>query len=147
MLHNEEQEAIDLTSTLKRAMVAILAVGSLLIPAYALATPAQVGYNTTLQATDPATRVAYFFGTLQLSVSDDGLVHGWYQPQYDGSYTPVTGSYKNGKYWLTLGNGAFQVFATKMRDGSLSGTATNTDITSKNLYPQTFDFYARPTQV
>jgi hypothetical protein len=149
-----------LTSPLKRTVVALVAAGAFFAPALALATPAQVGYSTTLQATDPATKTAYFFGTLQLTVSDGGIIHGWYQPQYDGTYTPVTGSYKNGKYWLTIGNGAFQVFATKMRDGSLSGTATNTQITqnqplfaamqmqpgsSGNLYPQTFEFYAKPS--
>jgi hypothetical protein len=156
------QEAMELTSTLKHMVVALVAAGALFAPAYALATPAQVGYSTTLQATDPATKIAYYFGTLRLSVSDQGIIHGWYQAQYDGTYTPVTGSYKSGKYWLTIGNGEFQVFATKMRDGTLAGTATDTAITqnqtlfstttlaptaSNNLYPQTFNFYAKPSTV
>lgn len=151
-----------LTSTLKHTVVALIAAGALFAPAYALATPSQVGYSTTLQATDPSTKVAYYFGTLRLSVSNDGIVHGWYQAQYDGTYTPVTGSEKSGKYWLTVGNGEFQVFATKMRDGTLAGTATNTAISqnqplfvtsqqaptaSNNLYPQTFNFYAKPSAV
>ncbi|HXW50475.1 MAG TPA: hypothetical protein VEJ41_00675 [Candidatus Acidoferrales bacterium] len=138
----------------KSTLIALTAAALMGAPAYALAAPAQVAYTTTLQATDPASRIAYFYGSLQLTVGPDGLVHGWYQPQYGGSFTPVTGSYKDGKYWLTFGSGSFQVFATKQADGTIAGTATNSTIPSNGqsaplasvaLYPQTYQFVAKPT--
>lgn len=195
---------------LKTALATLGALGLLVVPAVTLSAPPSTTYNTTLEATDQASKIAYYFGSLQLTVGSDGVVHGWYLPQYDSTYTPVTGSYKAGKYWLTIGNGQFQVYATKQADGSLAGSATNTAIakgqplfppsnsgsslgpnpqssiaptqqsspidsatqevspytqtlvaaselvpptndssnsvsTSQNLYPQTFQFYARPT--
>jgi hypothetical protein len=129
---------------LRMILVASAAAGVLLVPAYALASP-QVAYTTTFQASGPTMLPGDYYGSLTLTVAADGIVHGWYRPQY-GDYVAVVGSERNGAYWLTFGdNGTFVVTATRQIDGTLKGTASNVDMTS-SLYPLTFSFVADPAQ-
>lgn len=147
-------------NNLKLALVAVVAAGAVVVSLSAA--QASTGYTTTLKATDPATKVAYFYGTLSLDVASNGIVHGYYKAQYEDGFVPVQGSYRDGKYWLTIGDGLYQVYATKQADGSLAGSASQTALTpsrsgaqsfstsavapmaSGDLYPQTFTFVANP---
>lgn len=144
----------------KATLIAATLAATLIAPVCAVALPAaQAGYTTTLQATDPASKIAYLYGSLTLTTAPNGIVRGYYKPDPDGSFIPVQGSYKDGKYWLSIGSGALQVYATKQADGSLVGTATQAalvtngqpfsttrvgPIASMDLYPQTFQFVATP---
>lgn len=145
----------------KATLIAAALAGALIAPLCVLAQPtSQTGYKTTLQATDPASKVAYLYGSLTLATAPDGIVRGYYKPDPDGSFIPVQGSYKDGKYWLSFGSGALQVYATKQADGTLAGSATQAvlpasgrsfstmpvaPIASSDLYPQTFQFVATPS--
>ncbi|GEM_PF-4314150 len=124
--------------------LAVLAVAAgLLAPISALAA-AQLSYTTTLQPTGPSMTLGDYYGTLTLRVASDGIVQGWYKPQY-GDFTPVQGSLQNGSYWLQIGNqGSFQINATEQKDGTLKGTATNLGF-SRGDYPPTFSFVAKLT--
>jgi hypothetical protein len=149
-----------MSKRLKIVLVATAAAVAVLVPVIAQATSTE-SYTTTLQATDPATKIGYFYGSLTLTIAH-GIVQGWYKPQYDDGYVRVQGSYKNGQYWLSFANSALQVYAMKQHDGTLKGTATDAaptviptiptfssaqikPIASTDLYPLTFEFSAKPT--
>jgi hypothetical protein len=127
---------------LKVALVGAAVASALLAPAYAFAAP-QVSYTTTLQPAGPTMLLGNYYGSLTFTVGSDGIIQGWYKPQY-GGFVPVSGSVSNGTYWLEFGNsGAFQVYATKQANGTLKGTATDT-AAMPSVYPPTYDFVASP---
>jgi hypothetical protein len=132
-----------LIKNLKTSLIAAAAASALaLTPAFALASTQQA-YTTTLQPAGPTMLLGNYYGSLKLTVSSDGIVQGWYQPEY-GNYIAVSGSDQNGTYWLTFGNGgAFQIYAVKQSDGTLKGTATNVEPTA-GPFPPTFAFVAKP---
>lgn len=148
-------------STWKVALAVAAMAGALFAPRISAAEP-QSSYTTTFQATDQASKTAYFYGTLSLDVASSGIVRGWYRAQYEGTYVPVSGSYKDGKYWLSFDNGAFYVYGTRQADGSIAGSASQTlnpaarDLfstqptvaaSSTDLSPQTFQFAAKPVAI
>jgi hypothetical protein len=131
-----------LINRLKIAIAAGAAAFILVAPAYAFA--ASETYNTTFVPYFPTVSGPNWYGSLTLNVGNGGIVQGWYHPQY-GGIIPVSGSVKNGAYWLQIGmNGNFEIYATMQPNGTLTGTASQTGALG-GAYPPTFDFAAAPT--
>jgi len=92
----------------------------------ALASSATTGtsYTTVMTQTLPIPSAGVFPGKLDLKVSSDGIVSGWYQPDYEGSTVSVTGGKQGDQLWLDIGqSGAVRIVATVQKDGSIVGTA------------------------
>ena len=128
------------------AGVATLACAAVLTLPAAAATPTT--YTTTLTETLPTPTVGEFDGKLQLTISPDGVISGYYVPEYDGDFTPVTGGIQDGNYWLDIGGGVSSLHVTGRvaADGSLIGTATTTPDTRTDAQPftDTYAFVAKP---
>jgi len=104
-------------------------------------------YATTLIENGPSQLGGSFTGTLTIAVSNDGIVSGWYNPDYQSGFVPVTGSDKEGKLRLNIGaNGLLQVDADFQKNGSLVGSAIELSRPAGDMTrPATFDFVAQPT--
>lgn len=129
------------------AAAAVLAI-AFMKPAFAAdVTPGPSSYNTSLTQTGILAAPGPYLGSLQISVTPGGLVNGWYRPNYN-EFVPVTGSLKDGKLWLYVGQrGDLTINAQVQKDGSLVGTALEktprTNIAGA-LQPSTYDFSASP---
>ncbi|HEV2878000.1 MAG TPA: hypothetical protein VGW96_00350 [Candidatus Eremiobacteraceae bacterium] len=130
---------------LKTTFIAICAALALVAPAsaFAAAGNTQVTYKTELQETTPMSLPGYIAGTLKLTVASDGIVQGWYFPDYSGPAVAVSGSLENGQYWLSFGDGDFHINAAKQTNGTLVGSAQRL-LPLSTTFPQTFDFVATP---
>lgn len=112
----------------------------------------QTTYTTTLTESQPMPSYAPYGGQLRLTVASGGEVNGWYIPDDQTNFIPVTGGMQNGQMWLTVGNaGDLRIVATVEKDGSLVGSATderslgqNGDVQSLQA-PVDFDFVAKPS--
>ena len=104
-------------------------------------------YATVLKQITPLPSAGEFPGRLNLAVSGDGIVSGWYVPDYDGDVQTVTGGKTGHDLWLEIGNrGAFHVNAVVRKDGSIVGTATQfgTDMLLVDGTLPSFSFVATP---
>lgn len=129
---------------LKKVVAALALAGALVMPVSALAdTSRHVTYKTSLQDTTPLALQGFYPGTLRLTESSDGIVQGWYLSDNAGSPIDVYGSDNHGNYWLSFGNGNFEIHAVKQRDGTLVGSAERV-MSLGSTYPQTFSFTATP---
>ena len=102
-------------------------------------------YTTILTENGPMQLGGYFTGTLEITISSDGIVNGWYIPDYR-SFVSVTGSDKNGKLWLNVGDaGRLQIRADIQKDGRIVGSAIQLSRLPGDMSrPNTFDFVAQP---
>lgn len=122
----------------------------LTMPATALAqtTTAPTTYTTTLTQVQPGPSAGEFDGKLQLTISPDGIISGYYVPEYDGNFVPVTGGEQNGSYWLDIaGPTDLHITGRVGDDGSLIGTATTVPGDRGDLvqpFTNTFSFVAKP---
>lgn len=100
------------------------------------AQPTRVAYATSL--TEQFGSPIPWTGTLQLTVSPDGIINGYYRPSGDANLIEVTGGRTGANLWLDIGtSGDLHVTAT-MRGARMVGTAFSED--SSRL----FDFSAVP---
>lgn len=130
-------------------------VGAIAIVASALMTPAaslaqtttsQKTYTTTLTQVTPIPDGGAWTGTLEITISADGFVYGWYIPDADATFILVTGSYKHGRMWLDIGqSGSLQINAVAHKNGKLVGSATDLASAGAGI-PVTYDFEANPTR-
>jgi hypothetical protein len=130
------------------AAAAALTIAFLAVPALAAdATQGQTSYETSLTQSGVLAAPGAYLGNLEITVTPEGLVNGWYRPA-DRQFIPVTGNFKDGKLWLYIGErGDLTVTAQVQKDGSLVGTAleqTPRLDASGAVRPGTYDFSASP---
>lgn len=130
------------------AAAVVLAVAFLTKPMLASAAAnGPTSYETSLTQTGILAAPGPYLGSLQISVTPEGLVNGWYRPS-DRQFIPVTGNVKDGKMWLYVGQrGDLTISAQVQKDGSLVGTAleqTRGLDTNSMAAPVTYDFSASP---
>jgi hypothetical protein len=105
-------------------------------------------YSTTITQVQPGPTAGEYDGKLQLTISPDGIISGYYIPEYDGNFVPVSGGEENGSYWIDIaGPTDLHISGRVAADGSLIGTATTMpDETMDGVTPftDTFSFVAKP---
>jgi hypothetical protein len=113
----------------------------------ALAT-SPTNYTTTIMQVQPGPTAGEYDGKLQITISPDGIISGYYIPEYDGSFVPVSGGEENGSYWLDIaGPTDLHVTGRVGADGSLVGTATTMPDESADgaaAFTNTYSFVAKP---
>lgn len=89
-------------------------------PAVSATDPTQ--YATALTAVYGS--AAPYTGTLKLTISDAGIVRGYYFSS-DGSimFVPVSGGKRGDSIWFDIGNNGMYHVDGRLRDGSIVGTA------------------------
>jgi hypothetical protein len=60
-------------------------------------------YNLSTRIVEQAPSVGEYDGSLQLHVSAGGLVSGYYRPDADARFVPVTGGLSGTRLWLEIG--------------------------------------------
>jgi len=88
-------------------IAAFLAVASV-APVAANATAANRTYDIRTRIVEQAPSVGEYDGLLQLRVSADGIVSGYYRPDDNPRFVPVTGGVSGGRFWIDIGT-----FATR----------------------------------
>lgn len=93
-------------------------------PAMSAAQPA--AYTTAL--TELYGSPAPYTGTLKLTVSEGGIVHGFYFPT-DGTslFVPVTGGQNGSNIWFDIGDDGMYHVQGRVHDGTIVGTAFTHD--------------------
>jgi hypothetical protein len=109
----------------------------------------QTTFKTELTQTGPLATPGAITGKLTISISADGVVQGWYQPDDDPGFVLVTGGLDNGKLWLNIGEESrLHIIADVGADGSLSGSGFESELRTSALglarAPATFAFDATP---
>lgn len=81
---------------------------------------------------------APYTGTLKLTISADGIVHGYYFPT-DGTslFVPVTGGQTGNSIWFDIGNDGMYRVQGRVHEGTIVGTAFTHD-------NQQYTFVANP---
>jgi hypothetical protein len=93
--------------------------------AQAAVAPAATSYTTVMTQMLPVPSAGVFPGKLNLKVSSDGIVSGWYSPDYEGATVSVAGGVQGDQLWLDLGEfGSVRIVATLHKDGTIVGTAS-----------------------
>ena len=89
--------------------------------AYDVNQAVHVNYNTSIA---PFFGFGYpWSGRLQLTMTPDGIINGFYRPDGDQSFIPVTGGRNGENVWLDIGQtGRLHVTGTLQR-GQIVGTA------------------------
>ena len=132
-----------MTHKLTPLIGAIAAVAIFATPALTLADNAPQTYVTSLTESGISASPVPYRGTLELTISSDGVVSGWYRPDYNGSFIPVTGGERSGKLWLNIGeSGQLQLTADVQKDGSLIGSAVDDGMSVRAGAPTFYDFSA-----
>jgi hypothetical protein len=125
------------------ACAAVLAIS--VTPALA-ASP--TNYTTTITQVQPGPTAGEYDGKLQLTISPDGIISGYYIPEFDGSFVPVSGGEENGSYWLDIaGPTDLHISGRVGADGSLVGTATtmpDENMDGATAFTNTYSFVAKP---
>jgi hypothetical protein len=108
-----------------RSLLMTVAVGAtLLVPISAQAASADRHYqlNTRIIAQRPA--VGEYDGTMQLNISADGIVQGFYRPD-NGRFVAVTGGISDSTFWLDIGsmNNNPLHFTGTFKDGHIDADA------------------------
>jgi hypothetical protein len=92
-------------------------------------------FETSLVAVDRPTGGA-FEGTLNLTISADGIVSGWFRDDGRSSLRTVTGGVEGDQIWLEIGSR--QAF-------HIDGTYRNGVIVGYTHLDQNYEFEAKPT--
>ncbi|HXM19135.1 MAG TPA: hypothetical protein VN934_10080 [Candidatus Tumulicola sp.] len=139
--------------TIALTLGALTAAAALAAPAVASAQVAipLTTYTTSLTQVGPLASPGAYTGKLTFTVSPDGIVQGWYVPDDESTYVPVSGGEKDGKLWLNIGDrGSLQITADVLADGSLSGSGFETAAAPSSYdaldIPTTFSFTATLTK-
>lgn len=144
-LTKEPRTIMKMINAIGGAVLGLACAAVLALPA---AASAPTTYTTTLTQVLPGPSAGEFDGKLQLTISPDGIINGYYIPQYDGGFVPVTGGIVNGSYWLDIdvANG-LRVNGRVGADGSLIGTATtvpDASLDGGQPFTDTYSFVAKP---
>lgn len=103
----------DMTRTIIAALFAAILLG---------AAPQAFHYETSLTPLYGSS--IPYSGVLDLSISDGGIVSGYYHPSYNIAYIPVTGGRDGNRIWLNIGfQDRISVLGT-IEGNRITGTAT-----------------------
>jgi hypothetical protein len=90
--------------TFFRSVLMTVAVGAtLLMPIGAQAASASRQYQLNTRIIEQRPAVGEYDGTMQLTVTSDGIVSGFYRPS-DGRFVAVTGGVSDSTFWLDIGS-------------------------------------------
>lgn len=93
--------------------------------------PVKITYQTSLE-TIPGPS-APWTGSMQLTISPNGIIQGWYHPAYDmTSLIPVTGGRNGDNVWLDIGTRARLHVSGTMNNKAINGSAI--DNTTHKLF-------------
>jgi opacity protein-like surface antigen len=84
------------------AGIALLAAASV-APIAASAAAADRTYDVRTRIVEQAPSVGEYDGLLALRVSAGGIVSGYYRPDDNPRFIPVTGGVSGGKFWIDIG--------------------------------------------
>jgi hypothetical protein len=105
-----------------RAALAAVTLGAMLVaPTGARAAANVHTYSLRTHIAELSPGVGSWDGSLQLNVSDDGIVNGYYRPN-DGPFVPVTGGVEtNGQFWLEIGDAirGADTYSGTFKDGQI----------------------------
>ena len=113
------------------ALVLSLAVPAVvLVPvtvqAASIHTDRTVVYSTSLQGLNDTTAVP-LTGSLHVRISKDGIISGFYRPDYTMDFTPVTGGVDGDHVWLLIGATSPTRVDGTYANGTIAGTAYTPD--------------------
>jgi hypothetical protein len=117
-------------TTLIRGAALVAAIGLAGMPAISPAATAYTGNQTTHANFSTSISPLFGFGapwtgTLQLTFNPDGIVNGYYRPDDNMNYIPVTGGRNGQDIWLDIGErGQLHITGTLQND-KIIGTALN----------------------
>ena len=89
-----------------KSRILSLAAGAVVLataPNAALAAGGDRSYNLNTRIVEQAPSVGEYDGSLRLHVSADGIVSGFYRPDADARFIPVTGGLSGNRLWLEIG--------------------------------------------
>jgi hypothetical protein len=121
-------------SNVQRWLAAI--VLSLAVPAAVLApvtvlaatirTDRTIVYSTSMHGLNDSISVPVS-GSLHIKVNKDGILSGYYSPDYATEFTPVTGGVNGDRVWLQIGAYAPTRVQGTYQNGTITGTAYSPD--------------------
>ncbi len=86
------------------ALATTMLLTPLAAPVGAKAAEAERAYQLQTRIVEQAPSVGEFDGSLQLRVSVEGVVSGYYRPDDNPRFVPVTGGVKGDRFWLEIGS-------------------------------------------
>lgn len=113
-----------------RSALAALAFSAFFVPAPVPAATVEINQTVTktFQTTfvrDYGPSVPYTGGTLRLTLTPDGYVHGFFTPADTADFIPVIGGRRGADVWFDIGQTTSTTRVTaSLQDGSLNGYAT-----------------------
>jgi hypothetical protein len=115
--------------TFIRSLLMTAAVGAtLLTPISSQAASAARHYQLTTRILEQRPAVGEYDGTMQLTVTPDGIVSGFYRPS-DGRFVAVTGGVSDTTFWLDIGSMSSNPlhFTGTFKDGRINADAFSGD--------------------
>jgi hypothetical protein len=121
------------------SLTACVTLLTLAIPAAGAAAeaPSTAHYSTAM--TELYGSNSPYTGALDLTVTADGIIHGYYFPaDYSAMFVPVVGGRSGDSIWFDIGSSQITHIDGRLQDGAIVGTA----FTSANAQ---YTFVAKPT--
>ena len=120
----------------KHLAITVAVALSILVPA-ALPTPAQAvdqakiipgttEYSTEMKDIFTLSGAGAYTGSLELTISESGMVRGWYRPT-DGSIEAVTGGVSNGNMWFSIGTAGSMRFTGSLEGNTIVGSVRQSE--------------------
>jgi hypothetical protein len=115
--------------TFLRSALMTAAVGAtLLVPISSQAASAERHYQLNTRIIEQRPAVGEYDGTMQLNISSDGIVQGFYRPD-NGRFVAVTGGVTETTFWLDIGSMSSNPlhFTGTFKDGHIDADAFSGD--------------------
>jgi hypothetical protein len=90
-------------STVGIALTATLFLTRLTLPGAVSAAAAERSYQVQTRIVEQAPSVGEFDGSLQLRITPEGIVSGYYRPTDNPRFIPVIGGVTGDRFWLEIG--------------------------------------------
>jgi hypothetical protein len=109
-------------------LLALLLVGAG-APALAIVSSQHIDYQTSMTPVFDRFAVPWT-GELQLTLGSNGSIHGYYRPDDNHAYVPVTGGHDGQSVWLEIGStgdatASFLHVTGKLSEGKIVGAAVD----------------------
>lgn len=107
-----------------QAAAACVGLLTLAVPAAGVAATASTTHNYSTSMTALYGSPAPYTGSLQLTVTPEGIVRGYYFPaDMSSMYVPVVGGETGDRIWFDIGNNGSVHIDGRVKDGVIVGTA------------------------
>ncbi len=138
--------------TFFRTLWACAALALIALPATAQAADQTAKMYTTALTQQFGSPYPYS-GKLQIQISQDGIVSGYYRPDDNQSFETVTGGRNGDQIWLNIGqSGDLQITGNFIK-GAIVGSAFESTVAGfssigplSSVQPTQFNFIAKPEQ-